>query len=124
MRGIDGHADDITAHLEDPMVCAVLEQLVIRAFELPHTTLRAGQRGRAPTAFARQVAIYLAHVHLGRTITAAARQFGRDRTTASHAVRVVEDRREDPDVDRRILAVEKALDAARQAMAAIGERAG
>jgi hypothetical protein len=40
----------------------------------------------------------------------AARLFRRDRTTAGHACRRVEDRRDDPEVDRRIEAVATALE--------------
>jgi chromosomal replication initiation ATPase DnaA len=87
-----GPADEIT----------LVEQLVMRAFGLDLPTLISERRGRAPVAFARQVAIYLSHVHL--------RMFRRDRTTAGHACRRVEDRRDDPEVDRRIEAVTMALD--------------
>lgn len=96
--------------IDHPTSHAVVEQLVMRAFGLNLPTLMAERRGRAPVAFARQVAIYVTHTHLGLTLTAAARRFHRDRTTAGHACRRVEDSREDPDVDRRIEAVETALD--------------
>jgi chromosomal replication initiation ATPase DnaA len=96
----NGHPNDMT----------IVEQLVMRAFEIQQPTLLSNRRGRAPVAFARQVAIYITHVHLGLSLTAAAHRFRRDRTTAAHACRRVEDRREDPDVDRRIEAVETALD--------------
>jgi chromosomal replication initiation ATPase DnaA len=93
----------------EPDGLALVEQLVMRTFGLELPTLRADRRGRAPIAFARQVAIYISHVHLRMTLTEVARYFRRDRTTAGHACRRVEDRREDPDVDRRIEAVEVAL---------------
>jgi chromosomal replication initiation ATPase DnaA len=95
-----GPADEIT----------LVEQLVMRAFGLDLPTLISERRGRAPVAFARQVAIYLSHVHLRMSLTRAARLFRRDRTTAGHACRRVEDRRDDPEVDRRIEAVTMALD--------------
>jgi chromosomal replication initiation ATPase DnaA len=43
--------------------------------------------------------MYLARVALGMTLANAGLLFGRDRTTASHACRVIEDRRDDPRFD-------------------------
>jgi chromosomal replication initiation ATPase DnaA len=59
-------------------------------------------RGRSRVAFARQVAMYLAHVAFGLTLTTVGRAFGRDRTTVSHACALVEDARDDPDIDRTL----------------------
>jgi hypothetical protein len=87
----------------------IIEQAVLRAFALPISSLRSHNRGRAEIAFARQVAIYVAHVLLGLTLTDAARMFGRDRTTASHACRTVEDRRDDRKIDQKLEAIERSL---------------
>ena len=59
-------------------------------------------RGRANVALARQVAMYLAHVVCGMTLTDTGRLFGRDRTTVAHACGVIEDRRDDPLFDRAL----------------------
>jgi chromosomal replication initiation ATPase DnaA len=59
-------------------------------------------RGRSRVAFARQVAMYLAHVAFGLTLTTVGRAFGRDRTTVSHACALVEDARDDPEIDRTL----------------------
>ena len=56
-------------------------------------------RSRAPIAFARQVSMYVSHVALGLSLTEVGRKFGRDRTTAAHACRLVEDLRDDRDFD-------------------------
>lgn len=102
---------DVAARRASPVSkIVVVEQLVIQAFGLDVPTLISDRRGRAPVALARQVAIYLLHVHLGMTLTAAAWHFRRDRTTAGHACRRVEDRREDGNVDRMIEEMEMALD--------------
>lgn len=87
----------------------IIEQAVLRAFALPISSLRSHNRGRAEIAFARQVAIYVAHVLLGLTLTDAARMFGRDRTTASHACRTVEDRRDNRQIDQKLEAIERSL---------------
>ena len=72
-----------------------IEALVESAFGIARSALHAPQRGTAEVAFARQVAIYLVHVRLGLTYAAAGRFFGRDRTTAAYACRVIEERREE-----------------------------
>jgi chromosomal replication initiation ATPase DnaA len=60
-------------------------------------------------SFARQIAMYLAHTQLGLSYTGAGNLFGRDRTTARHACRQVEDRREDPRVDSMLDCLERAI---------------
>lgn len=87
----------------------IIEQTVLRAFALPVSSLRSHNRGRAEIAFARQVAIYVAHVQLGLTLTEAARMFGRDRTTAAHACHTVEDRRDNRLIDQKLEAIERSL---------------
>lgn len=87
----------------------IIEQAVLRAFSLKISSLRSHNRGRAEIAFARQVAIYVAHVQLGLTLTEAARMFGRDRTTAAHACRTVEDRRDDRLIDLKLEAIEHSI---------------
>ncbi len=72
-----------------------VETLVELAFGIARAALHAPGRGAARVAFARQVAIYLSHVRLGLSYSAAGRFFGRDRTTAAHACRVIEERREE-----------------------------
>ena len=64
--------------------------------------LRRPTRGRSRVAFARQVAMYLAHVTFGLTLTTVGRAFGRDRTTVSHACALVEDARDNPQFDRTL----------------------
>lgn len=99
-----------TAIDEAALDAAVLEQIVLRAFGLDASTLRTRRRGRAAVAFARQVAIYVLHVRMGISVTRAARIFGRDRRTAAHAVRVVEDRRDDGRIDALVGTVETAME--------------
>jgi chromosomal replication initiation ATPase DnaA len=50
--------------------------------------------------------MYLAHVGFALSFEAIGRAFGRDRTTVSHACRVVEDSRDDARLDRRLSALE------------------
>ncbi len=81
---------------------------VARDFGLDQGALLVPTRGAPQIAFARQVAIYLAHVCFGLSFAAVGRMFQRDRTTVAHACRVIEDRRDDRDLDRRLTALERA----------------
>jgi hypothetical protein len=90
--------------------CRCLETVVATTFRLSLTDLRGTSRGEAQIAFARQVAMYVAHVWFALPLTEVGRRFDRDRTTVAHACRVVEDRRDDPRVDRVVAAIESAAD--------------
>jgi chromosomal replication initiation ATPase DnaA len=76
-----------------------LFQAVEAAFAVRRDDLHAATRGRCDIAFARQTGMYLARVALGMTLSEAGHLFGRDRTTVSHACRIVEDLRDDPGFD-------------------------
>lgn len=80
----------------------ILEETVSRVFDIELELMHLPTRGRARVAMARQVAMYLAHVSCGLSLTKAGKLFDRDRTTAAHACQVVEARREDPDFDRAL----------------------
>jgi chromosomal replication initiation ATPase DnaA len=53
--------------------------------------------------------MYLAHVVCGLSLTKVDTLFARDRTTVAHACSVVEDRRDDPDLDGRLEHLEHAV---------------
>ncbi len=86
--------------LSDPQDLRILLQLTAAiVFEVPLEAVTAPARGAAQVAFARQSAMYLAHILLGMNYSAVGKLFGRDRTTAAHACQTVEDRRDDPAID-------------------------
>ena len=64
--------------------------------------MRSTQRDKARAAFARQLAMYLAHVVGQLSTNALARIFGRDRSTVSHACAMIEERRDAPLFDKQI----------------------
>ena len=76
--------------------------------------LFAPSRGPACVALARQIAMYLAHVACGLTLTGVGRGFGRDRTTAAHACMVVEEKRDDIAFDALVARLESRLADARE----------
>ena len=87
----------------------LLEQAVARVFDVETDLMRLPTRGRARVALARQVAMYLAHVGCGLSLTESGELFDRDRTTVAHACHVVEGRREDPGFDRAIELLERVI---------------
>ncbi|MEM9599772.1 MAG: helix-turn-helix domain-containing protein [Pseudomonadota bacterium] len=65
---------------------------------------------RAPLIdYVRQVAMYLSACSYGMTMTRIGELFGRDRTTVSHAIRVIEDGRTDPVLDAKLERLESWL---------------
>jgi chromosomal replication initiation ATPase DnaA len=94
----------------DPPAVAVMS-LVASACDVELTDLLQHSRCQAQIAFARQLAMYLINVKLGRNMTEIGQLFGRDRTTVSHACALLEDRREG-EFEAGIDALEAAIDAA------------
>lgn len=87
-------------------ICRWVAFCVARDFGLEPAVLFAPTRGSPRAAFARQVAMYLAHIGFALSLGAISRAFGRDRTTVSHACHVVEDCRDDVWLDWRLAALE------------------
>ena len=79
-----------------------VHEAVAMVYDIEKELIGHPTRGRSRVAFARQVAMYLAHVTFGLTLTTVGRAFGRDRTTVSHACALVEDARDDPEFDRTL----------------------
>jgi chromosomal replication initiation ATPase DnaA len=98
-------------------LCDLAAIATASAFALPLAELTVATRGAPDAAFARQSAMYLAHVAFGLSFSAIGRAFGRDRTTAAHACRLVEDRREDPAVDAVLASLESACASLRRRLA-------
>lgn len=69
--------------------------LAAEAANIPVGEITSPARERAKAAFARQVAMYLAHCIGQMSMSELAGIFKRDRTTVAHAVAAIEDRRDD-----------------------------
>ena len=87
-------------HGDTARICWLMEAATAAAFAVPVDELRAPSRRAAEAAFARQCAMYLAHVVLGLRYSAIGRLFRRHRTTAAYACTLIEERRDDPAIDR------------------------
>ncbi len=57
-------------------------------------------RGTPKNAFARQLAMYLAHTGFGMSYYRVSVAFGRDRSTIAHACHLIEDKRDDAKFDQ------------------------
>lgn len=86
--------------------CRWVAFCVARDFGLEPGDLFGPTRGAPRTAFARQVAMYLAHIAFALSFGAISRVFDRDRTTVAHACRVVEDGRDELRLDLRLETLE------------------
>lgn len=91
-----------------------LIRFVAAARGVPTALLLGPKRGEAEVALARQLAMYLMHVVLGRIYLDVGRFFGRDRTTVSHACAVIEDMRDDPQFDAEVARLERRLQMRRE----------
>ena len=113
VRAIDGgdaiQVQRASARVGTSRVRWAIESAVGAVFEVGIDDLRGPTRGSARTAFARQVAMYLAHIGCGVSLTEVGQLFERDRTTVAHACGLVEDRRDDPDFDNRLDHLERAV---------------
>lgn len=88
------------------------QHAVAYAFGQRPQAIEAPTRGARAVAFARQTAMYLAHVSFGMSLSRVATAFGRDRSTVAHACQVIEDRRDEPVFDARVEQLEAFLRAA------------
>jgi len=68
--------------------------------KVPAAALRHPLRCNARIAFARQFAMYVGHVIFGLQLTQVGALLGRDRSTVAHGCAVVEDRRDEPGLNR------------------------
>lgn len=98
------------------ILCAAVETAVAATFAVHPMTLRGKTRGAYLVAFARQAAMYLAHVVFGFTYSEVGRAFSRDRTTAAHACRLMEEHRDDPAIDALLGALEAVCHAMRDGL--------
>lgn len=99
-----------------PRLRPLVEDIVADVFGVETIELRMATRGKARAALARQVAMYLAHVGYGLSLTEVGELFERDRTTVAHACSIVERRRDDRAFDAAVVLLELTLKAVVGAM--------
>ena len=95
----------------DQFIIELIPNLVSDVFHVPVYVLFLTKRGKAKHALARQVAMYLLHICLGKSFSEIGRIFGRDRTTVSHACQLIEDKRENFHMDWTLSLMEQSVSA-------------
>ena len=116
--GKRGRSLPTTSRKTAQRLCDLIAIATAAAFAVPVGELIAATR-RSPTiAFARQSAMYLAHVTFGLSYSEVGRAFGRDRTTTAHACQLIEERRDDPAVEAILGSLENACAALRRKLSA------
>jgi chromosomal replication initiation ATPase DnaA len=79
------------------------------ALGVPEGQVRCATRGANEAAYARAVAMYLAHAGFGMSLARVGLAFRRDRSTVAHACHRIEDQRDDARFDSWIGALEDAV---------------
>ena len=95
--------------IEDRQRAELVSLIVAHTFNVTPVDLRMPTRQRGKAAVARQVAMYICHVTLGQSFRDVGEFFGRDRTTAAYACKVVECRRDQREFDDLIRRIEVAV---------------
>ena len=98
--------------------CAIAQAVVAVAFDrigFGQSGLEAARTKARAAAFARQIAMYIAHVGFGLPMGEIGKAFARDRTTVLHACHLVEDRRDEARFDSLLDQLELAAGALRAA---------
>ena len=99
-----------TSRLGRDVAAARVLDLVCATKGVTRAEVLSRRRCSRQVVSARQLAMYLVHILLGRTYLEVGRLFGRDRTTVSHACARVEDLREDRSAfERDVTAIEAAM---------------
>ncbi|PSM18521.1 chromosomal replication initiator DnaA [Nitratireductor sp. StC3] len=81
-------------------------------FAVSSKELRRPGRTALAVARVRQIAMYVAHVVMGLSMSEVGRGFGRDRNTVLHACHLIEDMRDDEEFDAIVAMAERVARAA------------
>lgn len=92
---------------------ALVIRLVSTLEKTDPDAMRKTSRGKADICLARQMAMYLMHTVFSCSYHHVSAFFKRDRTTISHACKLVEDLRDNEEFDKRLEAMENLLVSAR-----------
>ena len=82
---------------------------VAMEFSVPEFVLTSSRKGTNQVSYARQIAMYLMRCVYGSTKQRIAEVFERHYTTVSHACRLIEEQREDPVLDTKLINLENFL---------------
>lgn len=109
-----GYEDDMRPKNKTPLVmdntrARLVVSAVAMEFAVPNFVLASRLKGTSEVSYARQVAMYLMCCVYGLTKQRIAEVFGRHYTTVSHACRLIEEQRDDPVFDAKLVKLENFL---------------
>jgi len=104
MQGIEEGAAQ-----QAPRSSDIAQAMVAQIYGVNVKAMRSRRRSNPRTALARQIAMYLSHIVLQMTFAQIGMAFGRNRSTACHAMHHVENLRDDPELDRTLVQLETLL---------------
>ena len=78
-------------------------------FAVPESGILSHLKGTSEVSYSRQIAMYLMHCIFGTSKTRIAEIFGRHFSTVSHACKVIEEDRDDPVFDDKLISLENRL---------------
>ncbi|WP_161992705.1 helix-turn-helix domain-containing protein [Aureimonas leprariae] len=99
--------DDRRAELRRLRLCRVARGIASAAFGVPEAEIQKPNRSVAASCEARHIAMYLARVIFEVPYAVIGQEFGRDRTSVSHAIRRIEDRRDDRSFEEKLSGLER-----------------
>jgi chromosomal replication initiation ATPase DnaA len=97
------------ALISSEVTCALAARLAAGVSGVAASEVISSRRSSRRVSTARQIGMYLAHTAAGLPLTKVAEYFGRDRTTAAYACRLIEDRRDDRKFDAELVELEELL---------------
>ena len=107
----------------DKMCARLVVSAVAMEFAVPSFVLSSKLKGTSEVSYARQIAMYLMCCVYGLTKQRIAELFERHYTTVSHACRLIEEQRDDPVFDSKLIRLENFLRQAPPAQAQNSEEA-
>ncbi|MEL6111231.1 MAG: helix-turn-helix domain-containing protein [Pseudomonadota bacterium] len=82
--------------------------MAAEAYSVSPNDILSSSRSQAQVARARQISMYLSHVIGQLTVAQVSEEFSRDRTTVTHALHIIEDRRDSPIFEQQMQFLERA----------------
>lgn len=100
--------------LSKQLAARFVNQMIAAAYEISGERLLRRDRGVIKVNRPRQISMYLMNTALSLKFTEIAEFYDKDRTTVSHACRVIEEMRDNVEFDMRILEFENTINTALQ----------
>jgi len=87
----------------------LVASVIALEFSVPESGIFCAGKGTSERSYTRHIAMYMMYCVYGTTKTRIAEVFGRHSSTVSHACKVIEDQRDDPVFDGKLIDLENRL---------------